>query len=157
MKLWRGLLWALVLLVGLAELYWLYLLLIDGVDAFPTTEDRRAGIWVGLGGAAVLWGLWRGLRRVRDAAPVGTSGADPRLERRILGLAQRSGGRLSVAEVALGAKVSVEQADAALRDLVRQGVATVYHTPDMDPVYVIAGFDEAAQAKAQDLLGGRGP
>lgn len=151
MKWWGWLLVLLLLVLSVGEAIWLYLLLFDGMDAFPTSEDRRAGIWVALAIGLLMAGLFALLRRL-TAPPAGQSRQGRRLERRILALAKKQTGRLTVAEVALYAKSTVQEADLALQELVRQGVATVYYTPNMEPVYVVGGFDNEAQDKAQDIL-----
>lgn len=156
--------WLLLLLLLLscaAGAYFLFLVLFDAGDAFPTTEDRRTGVWVVLGltilsaGLAALLRRWRP-RQFRSSAPR----LNPRLERKILAYARKSGGRVTVAEVALNARCTVHEAETALKELERQGVATVLYTANMDAVYVITGFDEHAQAQAQDILntpGGKNP
>lgn len=144
------LLLVLFLALGGAGLYFLFLVLFDPGEAFPGVQDLRAGVWVTLGlwlAAGAVLALLRRLRR----APT-TLGVNRRLEQKILAYARRSGGRLSVAEVALNTRCTVQEADMALQELVRQNVATVLYTSNMEAVYVIGGFDEAAQTQAGDLL-----
>lgn len=151
-------LWWLLLLVFLmlavGELYFLYLVLFDDGDAFPGTLDRRTGARLVFVLGVVLFGLYRLLRRLQDGfqAIPGAVGVTRRLERRVLAYARKSGGRLTVAEVALNSRCTVQEAEAALQELVRQNVAQVMYTPNLDPVYVISGFDAEAQAQAQDIL-----
>lgn len=151
--LWWVLLLVLLVLCGAAA-YFLFLVLFDQGEAFPGVEDLRAGVWVTLGlglAASVVYALLRRLRRQLQQ-PTSGSGINHRLERKILAYARRSGGRVTVAEVALNTRSSVQEADTALQELVRQNVAQVLYTPNLDPVYVISGFDEQAQVQAQDIL-----
>lgn len=151
-------LWWLLLLMFVvlcvAEAYFLFLVLFDSGDAFPTTEDRRTGVWVVLGLGLLLAGLYALLRRLRAGVQnlPGAPRINRRLEQKILAYARKSNGRVTVAEVALNTRASVQESGEALQELVRQGVATVLYTPNLDPVYVIGGFDEQAQAQAQDIL-----
>ena len=150
--LWWALLLVLVVLCAVGA-YFLFLVLFDAGDAFPTSEDRRMGVWVVLGLTLLSAGLAALLRRWR---PGNTNSSaphlNPRLERKILAYARKSGGRVTVAEVALNARCTVQEAETGLKELERQGVATVLYTANMDAVYVITGFDEHAQAQAQDIL-----
>lgn len=151
-------LWWLLLLVfvvlAVGEVYFLFLVLFDAGEAFPDTLDRRTGARLVFVLGVVLFGLYHLLRRMQmglQAVP-GAPHLNRRLERKVLAYARKSGGRLTVAEVALNTRTSVPEAEAALQELVKQNVASVLYTPNLDPVYVISGFDEHAQAQAQDIL-----
>ena len=153
----KGLWWLLLLVfVGLAagEVYFLYLVLFDGGDAFPDTLDRRSGARLVFVLGVLLYGLYRLLRHLQHGSRAlpGAPQVSRRLERRVLAYARRNGGRLTVAEVALNARCTVQEAEAALQELVRQNVAQVLYTPNLEPVYVDSGFDEQAQAQAEDIL-----
>jgi hypothetical protein len=82
-----------------------------------------------LGGSAyLLWRLLRGRRppglwryRTREAA--------------IMQLAKRMGGRLTVAEVAIGTGLSLQKAEATLNELVRKGYVDVQVSPSGMLVY----------------------
>jgi hypothetical protein len=75
--------------------------------------------------------LWRLMRRGRPARPWRRSAR----QAAILMLAQRQGGRLTVAEGALGTGLTVGQAAATLNDLVRRGYADLQVSPSGVLVY----------------------
>ncbi|HSF29250.1 MAG TPA: hypothetical protein VLK82_02075, partial [Candidatus Tectomicrobia bacterium] len=82
-----------------------------------------------LGGSGYL--LWRLMRRERSP---GLWRRGPR-QVAILKLAQRLGGRLTVADVALGTGLRLQEAEATLNDLVRQGHADLQVSPSGVLVY----------------------
>lgn len=75
------------------------------------------------------------------------------IEQAVLGLAAARGGRLTVAEVSTGCRLSVARARVALQRLCAQGVADLMMTDGAVEVFVFAGFlDAAEKATAQDVL-----
>jgi hypothetical protein len=109
-------------------------LVLSGVLFYFSWELGIAALFVlggllPLGGSAYL--LWRLTRR----------GRPPRLWRRgarqaaILKLARRLGGRLTVADVALGTGLRLEEAEATLNELVHNGYADLQVSPSGVLVY----------------------
>jgi hypothetical protein len=80
---------------------------------------------------ASVYLLWRLIRRGRPSRPWHRSAR----EAAILKLAQHLGGRLTVADVALGTGLTLHAAAAALNDLVRKGYADLQVSPSGVLVY----------------------
>ena len=75
------------------------------------------------------------------------------MENAVLQLAARSGGRLTLAEAAIGLKVPLAEARAALNHLVTQGAADTNVADNGELVYVVGGLLSAAdKASAVGLL-----
>jgi hypothetical protein len=71
-------------------------------------------------------------------------------EQRVLELAQRMQGRLTLAEVVLHCKMPVPQAKEVMKTLVRQGLAELHLTDGGEEVYAFSGFIPEEKASAKD-------
>lgn len=101
-----------------------------------------------LGASAYL--LWRLLRRGRTPRPWRYKTR----EAAILQLAQRSAGRLTVAEVAMDTALTLQEAEAMLNELVRKGYADLQLSPSGVLVYHILPLTNAGDRdRAEPLLG----
>jgi len=120
----------------------------DGTTSF--------GVYLGLivffgltlaGGAWLAWTrLWRARGRDGHRPPRMT---DEEHEQRILDLAEREGGRVTVPEVASCCDMTIDDSKAALDRLVLTGVAELHVSEGGVLVYVFPGFlsdDEKARA-----------
>ncbi len=112
-----------------------------------TEPSVLIGMVVFFSGTSLLgaWFARRMLRKSRRSAF--------EIEQAVLTLAAAHGGRLTLAEVSTGCRLSVADARAALQRLCGQGVADLHMTDAGVEVYAFAGFlDAAAKASARDLL-----
>lgn len=101
-----------------------------------------------LSGGYLAWRMFRGKRA--EAAP-----APPMemVEQRVLALASRVGGRVTVAEVTARCGLSLADSRAVLDRLLAQGAAELRVADDGTMVYAIVGLLTAeAKAKANDVL-----
>lgn len=73
-------------------------------------------------------------------------------EQRVLALANRLQGRITLAEVVLHCRLSTPQARALLRELVRQRLAEVHVSDGGEEVYVFGGFVPEEKDSARDPL-----
>ena len=111
---------------------------IAGGDAY---ESEAGVVWALLlfflaTGACGGWMAWRNLRRVRH----GTPETAEELEQRILSVARKLGGRVTVLEVASRCGVSIEEAKEALSRMSRHGVIEPGLTDDGVMIYTFSGF-----------------
>ncbi len=111
----------------------------------PTPPGVLAGLTFFFGTLTALCArvAWRGLPTRRRAAGQGGD-----LETRILALAARSEGRLTIAEVALGASVSLDVAEDALDALTTRGRAELQVSDRGEPVYVVHGFLSSTEKRS---------
>jgi hypothetical protein len=119
------------------------LLIIAGMIAnIAAGDDNVAGNVIGLivmlaaaGGGVAL--VWANLLK-RPHAP-GRSPAE--IERQVLAVASRSGGQVTVAEVALHCRLTIEESKRLLSRMNAQGVAAVSLSDDGDMLYTFAGLE----------------
>lgn len=107
----------------------------------------------------VLWGLlvffsgtayggyWLA-RRNLSSQPVGELPTDFDKEQRILVLAEASGGKVTVPEVAAHCHLSIENSKAALERMVAQGVAELHVTDEGVLVFTFSGFLSPSEKEA---------
>lgn len=125
-----------------------------------TTPSVLAGLVIFFGGLAISsgYGAWRmlttkGARARAPDAVAPPSGIDIALEARVLALAAKSNGRVTIAEVAVACAVPLEQAEKALDELAQRGHANMHITDDGQRVYVLEGFlSDAQKQEAQDIV-----
>lgn len=116
--------------------------LLDGSAA----EDVEPGVVAGL---AVFFTVVGYLGyRLAVSKPAGAAALSP--EQRVLELAQRMQGRLTLAEVVLHCKMPVPQAKEVMKTLVRQGLAELHLTDGGEEVYAFSGFIPEEKASAKD-------
>lgn len=114
-------------------------------------DGASYGLTVFFLGTGVLGGVmaWRTLFR-KAGNP--TRSAEAR-EQLILGYAAQHGGRVTVAEIALGCQLSVAESKAALEQLSAQGVAELLFDESGSVVYGFRGLGgQAVKDAAQDPL-----
>ncbi len=136
---------------GLLSLFSLLFVFAALDDIIGGDSDTGMGILIGLlvffGGitASLAYGaraLWRG-----------GSGDPAKMETAVLQLAASRGGGLTLAEAAIGLKVPLAEARAALDHLVTQGAADTNVTDNGELVYVVGGLLSAAdKASAVGVL-----
>ena len=123
----------------------------DGTTSTPVYVGMI--VFFGLALAAGAWLAWTRLWR----APGSTGGRPPRMtdaerEQRILDLAERQHGRVTVAEVAARCDLTVQASKAALDNLVLHGVAELRVSETGVLVYVFPGFlSDDDKAAASDV------
>jgi hypothetical protein len=120
--------------------------LVTGGDG-KTEPGVTIGLLVFFAGTTLL-GLWFAYRMLRKPKRSAFE-----IEQAILTLAAARGGRLTLAEVSTGCRLSVAEARAALQRLCGQGVADLRMTDTGVEVYAFAGFmDPEAKARARDVM-----
>jgi hypothetical protein len=129
-----------------------------GGDAMSSAHHRTptsvlVGLLVFFGGACVACGYlaWRMFRSPKLAA---TASASPEVaEQRVLALAAKVGGRITVTEVTARCGLGLADSRAVLDRLVTQGVAELRVAQDGTMVYAILGLlSPEAKAAADDVL-----
>jgi hypothetical protein len=70
----------------------------------------------------------------------------------LLSIAQRLGGRMTLAEAVLHGRLSVERTRDALKELTRQGLAELHLTEKGEEVYSFSGLVPGDKASARDPL-----
>lgn len=137
-------------LVALFSLFLVVTSVSELVSGGGTTETSvLIGLLVFFSGTSLL-GAWFARKMLRKP---GRSAFE--IEQAVLALAAAHGGRLTLAEVSTGCRLSVADARDALQRLCGQGVADLHMTDAGVEVYAFEGFiDAAAKAGARDLLEG---
>ena len=120
-------------------------------DIIGGDSETGTGILVGL--LVFFGGITASLAYVARTLWRGGAGDPATMENAVLQLAARSGGRLTLAEAAIGLKVPLAEARAALNHLVTQGAADTNVADNGELVYVVGGLLSAAdKASAVGLL-----
>lgn len=134
------------------------------IDLIGGGSDTAPGVLAGLviffGGLTAssgyaAWRMWttKGAAARTGYAASRPAGVDIALEARVLALAARENGRVTVAEVAVACAVTLAQAEAVLDGLAQRGHANMHVTDDGQRVYVVGGFlSDAQKQEAQDIV-----
>jgi hypothetical protein len=125
-----------------------------------TSRGVLAGLVVFFGGLGAVSGYaakraftTKAAHKETESAPAPAPSVDIALEARMLKLAAASKGRVTVAEVAVGCAVTLEEAERALDGLAQRGHANLLITDDGERVYVLAGFlSEEQKEQAQEII-----